>query len=106
MKKLTLSVLTVLLLSGFAPAKVNAVTEPDTISVVMNKPDGSAKSEALLTRLDEIKAMDKSGLTSSEKRKLRKETRLIKKTLTLNNGGVYLSAGAIIIIIILLIVLL
>lgn len=106
MKKLTLSAITVLMLSGLAPMEVNAITKSDTMSVVMNKPIDSKESEALLIRLDEINAMDKSGLTSSEKRKLRQETRSIKKALAVNNGGVYLSVGAIIIIVLLLILLL
>jgi hypothetical protein len=106
MKKLTLSAITVLMLSGLAPMEMNAMAKSDTMSVVMNKPIESKESEALLIRLDEINAMDKSGLTSSEKRKLRQETRSIKKALAVNNGGVYLSVGAIIIIILLLIILL
>jgi hypothetical protein len=106
MKKLMLSAITVLMLSGLAPMEMNAITKSDTMSVVMNKPIDSKESEALLVRLDEINAMDKSGLTSSEKRNLRQETRSIKKALAVNNGGVYLSVGAIIIIVLLLIILL
>ncbi|MBK9337411.1 MAG: hypothetical protein IPM98_12920 [Lewinellaceae bacterium] len=106
MKKLTLSAVTVLMLSGFAPIEMNATTKSDTISVILKNPVESVESEVLLLRLSEINAMDKSGLNSSEKKKLRKETRSIKKTLAANNGGVYLSVGAIIIIVLLLILLL
>ena len=66
--------------------------------------DSDAESEVLLSRLEEINEMDKSDLTHSEKRELRKEVRQIDKTL--NGGGVYLSVGAIIIVILLLILLL
>jgi hypothetical protein len=60
----------------------------------------------MISRLKEIKAMDKSDMTSQEKKALRKEVRSIKKSLAELNGGVYLSVGAIIIIVLLLILLL
>jgi len=82
------------------------MTESDTISIVSIKHIESEESEALLARLNEINMLDKSNLTSSEKKELRIETRSIKKALKANNGGVYLSVGAIIIIILLLILLL
>ena len=50
--------------------------------------------------------MDKSKMSSPEKRQLRKEVRTIKSTLNVLGEGVYLSVGAIIIIILLLILLL
>jgi hypothetical protein len=65
-----------------------------------------AEALALLSRLDEIKAMDMSALGKTEKKQLRKEVRAIKSELKAVGGGVYLSAGAIIIIILLLILLL
>jgi len=66
----------------------------------------SAEAKVMLTRLDEINAMDKSNLKAPEKRALRKEVRAIEKNLSSSNGGVYLSVGAVIIIILLLILLL
>ena len=60
----------------------------------------------MLNRLDEIKAMDKTNMSSVEKKELRKEVRTIKKELKSTGNGVYLSIGAIIIIILLLILLL
>jgi hypothetical protein len=56
-----------------------------------------------LNRLKEIRDMDKSNLTASEKRALRKEVRHIRKD---NSRGIYLSIGAIVIIAVLLILLL
>jgi hypothetical protein len=56
--------------------------------------------------LNEIKAMDKSDMTSSEKKALRKEVKVIKSSLRDSNSGIYLSVGAVIIIILLLILLL
>lgn len=56
------------------------------------------------TRLIEINKMDKSELTRTEKKELRKEVKGLKKQA--NNQGIYLSVGAIIIIILLLILIL
>lgn len=56
------------------------------------------------TRLIEIKSMDKSELSATEKRELRKEVKDLKRTAKEN--GIYLSVGAIIIIILLLILIL
>lgn len=78
----------------------NPITTSDTPKEV------PAEVKILLLRLDEIKAMDKSELSSIEKKTLRKEVRDIKSTLKSTGNGVYLSVGAIIIIILLLILLL
>ena len=56
--------------------------------------------------MNEIKAMDKSSLNSSEKKDLRMELKSMKKEMKHAQNGVYLSVGAIIIIILLLIILL
>lgn len=56
------------------------------------------------TRLVEIRNMDKTNLSTSEKKELRKEVKDLKKQARSN--GIYLSIGAIIIIILLLILLL
>lgn len=56
------------------------------------------------TRLVEIREMDKTNLTSVEKKELRKEVKELKKEA--RKSGIYLSVGAIIIIILLLILLL
>lgn len=65
-----------------------------------------AEVQVMLDRLEEIKEMDKSALSRTEKRELRKEVRSIKKELRSTGNGVYLSVGAIIIIVLLLILLL
>jgi hypothetical protein len=108
MKKLTLCIMTALLLLAFVPMQLNA--EPETYTspkatteteVVM-----SDKAVALMDRLEEIEAMDKSDLTSAEKRELRKEVRDIKKEVKELGGGVYISVGAAILIVLLLILIL
>jgi predicted PurR-regulated permease PerM len=63
------------------------------------------RAQQLVQRLEEIKGMDKSELTRTEKKSLRKEVKGIKKEMK-SSGGVYLSIGAVIIIILLLILIL
>ncbi len=80
----------------------------ETNSVAKDKTPKNELPDAkvLLSRLDEIKEMDKSTLSIQKKKQLRKEVRTLKANLATINGGVYLSVGAIIVIILLLILLL
>jgi biopolymer transport protein ExbD len=85
-------------------------TKSKSIKNEVSKPTTEVRSKqessTLVVRLNEINKMDKSNLSSSDKRHLRKEVRGIKQQLKASNGGVYISGGAIIIILILLIILL
>ncbi|MGL2964261.1 hypothetical protein ACSVH2_10625 [Flavobacterium sp. RSB2_4_14] len=104
MKKLQLYLLVFLLsLSAFSNSATAATTDPGSKN---NTKEVPAEVKIMLNRLEEIKEMDKSSLSSSEKKELRKEVRVIKKSLKASGNGVYLSIGAIIIIILLLILLL
>lgn len=89
---------------SFIPTESKA--ETNAVSIEKSKTVESAEAKVLLNRLSEIKAMDKSNMTSSEKRQLRKEVRTLKTNLAGLSGGVYLSVGAIILIVLLLILLL
>lgn len=62
------------------------------------------RARQIESRLIEIRNMDKTNLTRSEKKDLRKEVKSLRRES--RNGGIYLSVGAIIIIILLLILLL
>lgn len=62
------------------------------------------RTQELTNRLIQIRDMDKSNLTVSEKKELRKEVKEIKKEK--RRSGIYLSIGAVIIIVLLLIILL
>ena len=64
-----------------------------------------AEVRVMLNRLEAIKALDKSELSSSEKKALRKEVREIKKEVRASGNGLYISSGAIIIILLLIIIL-
>lgn len=117
MKKITLALMTAFLVLLFSPDELRADTEPITVptETTTEVTVASAEANARIDRLMEIKAMDVSTLTASEKRELRKEVRGIRSEMKANgeatvadsrNGGIYLSAGGIIIVILLLILLL
>lgn len=106
MKKIILCISTVLLLLALSPSQLKAVADTDPVLITLNEAVVPADAEALIARLDYIKAMDKSALNSSEKKDLRKEVRDIRSTLMESGGGIYLSVGAAILIILLLILLL
>lgn len=65
-----------------------------------------AELARIISRVDEIKAMDKSNLTKVERKALRNEVKEMKKRANGLNSGVYLSVGAIIIILLVLILIL
>ena len=75
-----------------------------------NKTEMTAEQKVQLKRItdrvEEIRDMDKSNLTKSDRKELRKELRELKKQARAMGGGFYLSVGAIIIIILLLILIL
>ena len=95
----------VLLLTVFSTGLM-AADEAKPAPVATTNPMESAQAKVLINRLEEINALDKKGMASSEKKELRKEVRTIKRELNDLGGGVYISVGAIIIILLLLIILL
>jgi hypothetical protein len=105
MKKITLYLMIIVLSLGTFQSAISAA-EKNPTAIAANTKEVPAEIKIMLNRLDEIKAMDKSSMTSIEKKELRKEVREIKSSLRASNNGVYLSVGAIIIIILLLILLL
>ena len=103
MKKIALCLMTACLTLTFNPLHSNAAAIAVPSSQEVSK---SAEAKILLLRLNEINAMDKSKLKSSDKKNLRIEVRSIRDQLKGLDGGIYISVGALIIIIILLIILL
>jgi hypothetical protein len=106
MKKLTLSLMTVLMLLSFIPTQASAGTSPEKITLADPNSAEAKEANVLINRLYEIKAMDMHKMNSAEKKGLRKEVKSIKSHLKTLSGGVYLSAGAIIIILLILILIL
>lgn len=100
MKKIILYSFTCLLAFSFIPTE-GLASSP--VKTEMPK-DSVVTESSLLNRLAEIKAMDKSNLSSLEKKSNRKETRSIKKQLRDHSyGGIYISVGAVLLIILILI---
>jgi len=101
--------LRIAVVAGMITVTAPAIASPiEAVSEGTNGPgkEGQTAVQPLLQRLYEIKDMDKSHLTRSEKRDLRNEVKSIKKEMKARSQGVYLSVGAIIIIVLLLILLL
>lgn len=105
MKKLTVSILTVFLSFTFVPTQLNATTPTNPVTTVSAEAIVATEADALILRLDEIKAMDKSTLNRAEKKELRKEVRTIKAELRETSGGIYLSVVAVLIIVLLIVLL-
>jgi hypothetical protein len=104
MKKLIYSLALIFTL-GISANTVSANDRSDK-----KKPEMTAEQkvqfERIVNRVEQIRDMDKSQLSSSERSELRKELRELKAQARATSGGVYLSVGAIIIIILLLILIL
>lgn len=106
MRKLAFYTMTICLLFTFCITDVNAINStPDKTAILAARPAESEEVQAMLDRLEEIKAMDISALTTVERKALKKEVRAIKQEMRAISG-VYLSIGALIIIILLLILIL
>ena len=78
MKKVIVSIMVALMLLAVAPLPVNASPKNATTLVAEPAVANTVESDALLLRLNEIKSMDKSNLSSSEKKGLRKEVKSIE----------------------------
>jgi hypothetical protein len=83
----------------------SSIIVPGTPAASSSAKTEDPRARQLVQRLEDIRDVNKSELTGSEKKDLRKEVRGIKREMKTIKGGVYLSAGAIIIVILLLILL-
>ena len=104
MKKITFCLMVACLSLTFQPLQSSAATTSETTPI--SKPMTETEAKTLELRLNEIKELDKSSLTHTQKKALRGEVKTIEKQLRSGGGGVYISVGAIIIILLLLIILL
>jgi len=103
MKKLIVTIAAALLLVAFTPIQSKASEKnPTSIS---SKETESAEVKALINRVNEINAMDRSAMSKAEKKELRKELRSIKREVNHAEGGVVYVSGGLILLIILLIIL-
>ncbi|MFU8861356.1 MAG: hypothetical protein ACNA8K_13140 [Cyclonatronaceae bacterium] len=105
MKKLIAGLITALMLMVLNPVASHAVADKNANTAAINKNEEIERAEVLLKRLDEIKEMDVSAMSPSQKSELQEEVKTIQNDLRGLSGGVYISASALIIILLLLIVL-
>lgn len=105
MKKLPFYLMMIMLSLSIFPSTMIA-SEKNSTAIAPNTKEMPTEVKVMFSRLEEIKAMDKSSLNYSERKALRKEVRAIKADLKATGNGVYFSVGAIIIIILLLILIL
>jgi hypothetical protein len=101
MKNLKLRLLTGLFLLALIPMPTEAATMSKIVEPKYTSSE-PPEHQKLKARLAEIKALDKSDFSFSEKRELRQEKRSIKKRLYSDGGGIYISVGALLVVIILL----
>lgn len=106
MKNLTIALVTVMLMVIMIPVQAAEITKAATTTAISTNEVESAEIKALIARVDEIKAMDKSTMSSSERKALRKEMRLMKKTVNHTQGSTVYVSGGLILLIVLLIILL
>ena len=101
---------TAVMLLATIPSQAKETVTSETSASVAVKATESAEVEALIKRVNEIKAMDKSSLSSAEKKALRKELRSAKKYVNdqgrHGHGGVVYISGSVVLLIVLLIILL
>jgi len=95
-----------IMLFSFMPRQLNASISLHPTTISLSQTAEPIEVVIMRTRLDEINSMDKSNLSATERKQLKKEVRSLRSHLRETNGGVYLSVGAIIIIVLLLILLL
>lgn len=104
MNKLIVYLLILVVSIAFYPGRLIANTETQTDPKNLNVELKSAEPKELIQRLNEIKEMNISSLSSLEKQELRSEVLLIKNQLN-EKGGIYISVIGIIIILLLIIIL-
>lgn len=102
MKKFTSIILGVFLLLSFLPSDSKAGMLPSRASVPTSKIPVSDEAKTLINRLEEIKEMDKSGMSLYEKKQLRVEKKTARQDLKDMGYGVYLSVGVLLLIIIII----
>ena len=103
MKKIIRYSLALCLSISFGLSGLQASSALPTTPLTTEQAAANPRLQELNQRLEQIQAMDKSQMSASERKALRKETRQIKKAIS---GGVYVSAGALIVLLIILILVL
>lgn len=110
MKKIVFSVF--LLIFAFSTtlvlandSKENSASESNATKAETENKLSEEEINKLVDRVEEIREMDKSEMTSKEKRVLRKEVKEIKKNVKKHDGTIYIGGSTLLIIILLIILL-
>ncbi len=106
MKKVQIYLMTIMLLIAVIPIQLSANTDPTSPTSTPVSKEEQELVIALTNRLNEINEMDKSSLSSTERRALKKEVKSINKQLKTMGSGVYITVGGLLLLIIILILIL
>jgi len=111
MKKISTLIMIAFVSLTFSSSHVSAQTNDASsasasvlVSIPVVKSESDIKIAELQLRLTELNSIDRSEMTSLEKKELRQEERSVRREIQENNGGIYISGGALIIIIVLIII--
>jgi len=103
MKKTIFITLMMILTLGATTASANTSDLKSKEPVATENKLSAEEVNRLLNRVEEIRKMDKSTMTTSEKRELRKEIKDIKKNVRRHGEVIYISGGAILLVVLILI---
>ena len=85
--------------------KLNSASNKAAVTVITDDKLSATELTALTERVEAIRTMDKSNMTATEKRELRKELKGIKENVRRDGGVIYIGGGTLLLIVILVILL-
>ena len=104
-KTIFFALLTIFSLSAVPTFAAKSSTNATAVPAATENKLTEEEISAYRARVEEIRGMDKSELTVSEKKELKKELKDIKETMRRDGTYIYVGAGTVILIIILLLLL-
>lgn len=104
-KTIFFALLTIFSLSAVPTFAAKSSTNTTAVPAATENKLTEEEISAYRARVEEIRGMDKSELTVSEKKELKKELKDIKETMRRDGTYIYVGAGTVILIIILLLLL-
>jgi hypothetical protein len=108
MKKLMFYAVIAFMMLSFIPSQSKAAKNTKAVTTATTKSIESTDAAQLAARLDEIKAMDMSTLSRSEKKELRNEVKTIRSTqdttyVVHHHHGMYFGVGGVLVVILIII---
>ncbi len=105
-KTILFALLTIFSLSAVPTFATKSSTDATTVPAATENKLTEEEITAYRNRVEEIRGMDKSEMTVSEKKELKTELKTIKETMHREGSYIYVGGGTLILVIILLIILL